>query len=86
MKGINTLKNKCLLYFFCSCWWEIFEENLTLSWTKLAKMAFKAFSYCVIPDLSINLRSSKIEQMKGIDAMKKMLDNMFFSFMLVGVM
>ena len=39
--------------------------------TTLAKISCKLFSYGVIPDPFLDLRSSKIEQMKGIDAMKK---------------
>ena len=39
--------------------------------TKLAKISCKAFSYGAIPDPFLDLRSSKMEQMKGIDALKK---------------
>ena len=37
--------------------------------TKLAKISCKVFSYGAIPDLFPDLRSSKMEQMKGIDAL-----------------
>ena len=39
--------------------------------TKFAKISFKAFSYGVIPDPFLDLRSSKMEQAKGIDAFHK---------------
>ena len=39
--------------------------------TKLAKISGKLFSYGVIPDLFFDLRSSKMEQMKGIGELKK---------------
>jgi len=39
--------------------------------TKLAKISCKAFSYGVIPDQFLDLRSSKMEQMRGIDTLKK---------------
>ena len=35
--------------------------------TKLAKISCKEFSYGVIPDPFLHLRSSMLEQMKGID-------------------
>ena len=39
--------------------------------TKLAKTSYEALSYGAIPDPFLHLRIFKIEQMKGIDAMKK---------------
>ena len=39
--------------------------------TKLAKISCKTFSYGVIPDPFFVLRSREMEQMKGIDALKK---------------
>ena len=39
--------------------------------TKLAKISYKAFSYGAIPYPFLDLRISKIEQMKGIDVLKK---------------
>ena len=38
--------------------------------TKLAKISCKAFSYGAIPDLFLDLRSSKTEQIEGIDVLK----------------
>jgi hypothetical protein len=38
--------------------------------TTLAKISYKAFSYGANPDLFLGLRRSKMEQMKGVDAMK----------------
>ena len=38
---------------------------------KSAKISCKAFSYGAIPDLFVDLRSSKMDQMKGIDMLKK---------------
>ena len=35
--------------------------------TKLAKISCKAFSYSAIPDLFLDLRSSKMEKTKGIE-------------------
>ena len=39
--------------------------------TKAAKISYKAFSYGAISDAFLDLRSFKMEQMKGIDALKK---------------
>ena len=39
--------------------------------TKLAKISCKLCRHGVIPDPFLELSSSKMEQMKGIDAMKK---------------
>jgi hypothetical protein len=39
--------------------------------TKSAKISCKAFSYGAIPDPLADLRSSKMKQMKGIDALQK---------------
>jgi len=39
--------------------------------TKLAKISSKALSYGVVPDPFLNLRSSKMKQIKGIVALKK---------------
>jgi len=52
--------------------------------TKLAKLACKAFSYGVIPDPFLNLRSSKMKQMKGIDAMKNKCLLAVLLFLLAG--
>ena len=42
-----------------------------IEFTNLAKISCEAFSYGVIPDPFLHLRSSKMEQMKGIDPVKK---------------
>ena len=39
--------------------------------TKLAKLSYKAFSYRIIPELFLKLRSYRMEQMKGSNALKK---------------
>ena len=39
--------------------------------TKSAKISCKAFSYGAIPDPFLDLRSSKMEQMIGINALQK---------------
>jgi len=39
--------------------------------TKLDKMSCNAFSYGDIPDPFLHLRSSKMEQLKAIDALDK---------------
>ena len=70
-KILMPCKTVCFLAIFHSCWGEIFEENLSLSWTKSAKISCKAFSYGAIPYPFLDLRSCKMEQMKGVDAMKK---------------
>ena len=41
--------------------------------TKLAKISREAFSYGAIPDPFLHLRNLKMDQMKGIDAMKKLM-------------
>ena len=62
---------------------EIFEVNLSLrvlndilrkrlfELTKSAKISCKAFSLGVTSDLFLDLRGSKIEEMKGIHELKK---------------
>ena len=52
--------------------------------TKFAKISCKAFSYDDTSDPFLDLRSSKIEQMKGIYALKNKCLVAIFSFMLVG--
>ena len=39
--------------------------------TKLAEVSWKLFSYGVIPDLILDVRGFKMEQMKGIDVPEK---------------
>ena len=41
--------------------------------TKLAKLLCKAFSYGANPDLFLDPRSSKVDQMKGVDVFKKQM-------------
>ena len=43
----------------------------TIELTKLARISCKVFSYSTIHDPFIDLKSSKIEQMKRINALKK---------------
>ena len=52
--------------------------------TKLAKISCKMFSYGAIPDPFVDLSSSKMEQMKGIDALKNECPAAIFLFMLMG--
>jgi len=49
---------------------DILRKSL-IQLTKSAKIACKAFSYVAIPDPLLGLRSSKMEEMKGIYALKK---------------
>ena len=44
---------------------DIWRKSL-IELTKVGKISRKAFSYGAIPDLFLDLRSSKMEQMKGI--------------------
>jgi hypothetical protein len=46
--------------------------------TKSAKISCKAFSYGAIPDPLGDLRSPKMEQMKGIDALQKLMSGRNF--------
>ena len=50
--------------------WDVWRKPL-IELTKSAKISWKAFSYGAIPDLFIDLRDSKMEQMKGINKLKK---------------
>jgi hypothetical protein len=52
--------------------------------TKSAKISCKAFSYGAIPDPLGDLRSPKMEQMKGIDALQKLMSGRILLFLLVG--
>jgi len=52
--------------------------------TKLAKVSCKAFSYGVVPDPFLELRSSKIKQIKDIDAMNKYMPGKNLLFLPVG--
>ena len=72
IKGIYPpWKNECLSAIFsCMMVGDIWRNQL-IELTKWAKISWKAFSYGAIPDLFLDLRSSKMEQMKGIDALKK---------------
>ena len=73
MKGIDTLKNKCLVAFFSFMLVGDIWRKPLIELTKLAKISCKAFSYGVIPDPFLNLRSSKKEEMKRIDTPKNLL-------------
>ena len=44
-------------------------KNSLIELTKLAQIPYKAFSYGVTSDPFMDLRSSKIKQMTGIDAL-----------------
>ena len=71
MKGIFALKNKSVVaissYMLVG---DIWRKSL-IEFTKLAKISCKVFSYGVIPDPFLHLRSSKMKHMKGIDALEK---------------
>ena len=45
------------------------SRNSLIELTKLAKISCKAFSYGATPDLFLDLISTKMEQMKGSDAL-----------------
>ena len=50
----------------------MFEENLALSWLNKLKYDIRCLAtYDAIPDLFHDLRSPKMQQMKGIDVLKK---------------
>ena len=71
MKGIDALKKIKYLagIFLFMLVRDIWRKPLIES-TKSAKILCKAFSYCVTSDPFLDLSSSKIEQMKGIDDLK----------------
>jgi len=70
MKGIDVLKNKCLVQnILLMLVGDIWRKPL-IELTKLAKISCKLLSYGAIPDLLPDLRSSKMEQMKGINVLK----------------
>ena len=71
LKGIDALKNKCLLAMFSFMLVGDILRTPLIELTNLAKISCKLFRYGVISDPILNLRSCKIEQMEGIDAMKK---------------
>ena len=71
-KVLMPWKNKCLLAIFSFMLVEDIWRKPLIELTKLAKISCKLFSYGgVIPESFLNLRSSNMEQMKSIDAMKK---------------
>ena len=63
---------------------EDIRRNALIEFTKSAKISCKEFSYGVSSNPFLDLRSSKMEQMKGIDALKNKCLLAIFSFMLVG--
>ena len=69
MKGIDNMKNK-LAMFSLMLVGDILRKPLILL-TTLAKISCKVSGHGVIPDPFRNLRRSKKEQLKGIDALKK---------------
>ena len=75
MKGIDALKNKCLLAIFSFMLVrDIWRKTLIIiELTKLAKISCKVFSYGAIPDPFLGLRSSNMDQMKRIDATKNQM-------------
>ena len=76
MKGIDALKKICLaavvVFILVG---DIWRKSL-IELTKLAKISCKAFNYGAIPDLFLDPRSSKMEQMKGSNLFK---NKFFFS-------
>ena len=71
MKGINTIQNKCLSAFLSLMLLGDICRKPLIELTKLAKVSCEVFSYGVNPDPFLNLRSSKMNQMKGIDTTKQ---------------
>ena len=71
MKGIDTLKSKCLAAIFLRMLVGDIWRKPLIDLTELAKISYKLFSFGVIPDPFLDLRSCKMEQMKGIDAMER---------------
>ena len=72
MKGIADMKkNKCLVAIFSFILVGNIWRKPLIELTKLAKISYKLFSYGVIPDLFLDLRSSKMEEMERFDAMIK---------------
>ena len=71
MRGIDTMKKKCVLAIYSFMLVVDIWRKLLIYLSKLAKISCKAFSYGVIPDPFLHLRSSKMKQMKGIDALEK---------------
>ena len=72
MRGLDTMKKYVRGgIFFIYVGWRYLKKTSHLVKTKLAKRLCKAFSYGVIPDPFVHLGSSKMDQTKGIDALKK---------------
>ena len=70
MEGIDVVKKIMLAEFFLFMLVGDIWRKPLIELTKLAKISYKVFIYGVIPDPFLDLRSCKMEQMKGIDAMK----------------
>ena len=70
MEGIDALKNKCLVAISSFMLEGDIQRKPLIGSTKLAKMSCKAFSYGAIPDPFLGLKSSKMEQIEGIHAIK----------------
>jgi len=71
MKGIDALKMKYFVAFFSFVLVGDIWRKPLIEFTKSAKISWKAFRHGVIPDPFLDLRRSKVEQMKGIDALTK---------------
>ena len=68
MKGIDTMKK--LAFFSFVLMWDIWRKPL-IALAKSAKILCKAFSYGAIPDPFLDLRSSKMDQIKVVDVFQK---------------
>ena len=71
MKGIDALKNKCLVSIILLVLLEDIRRKPLIELTKSAKISCKVFCYGAIPGLFLDLKHSKMGQMKDIDIMKK---------------
>ena len=78
MKGIDTIKRILLVSISSFLLVGDISRKPLIELTKSANISCNSFSYVVIPDPFLDLRSSKMDQLKGIDAMKKMPGGNFF--------
>ena len=71
MKVIDALNKQMLGIIYFVYIGERYLKKPLIKLTKFAKTSCKVFSDGAIPDPFLDLKSSKMEQTKGIDALKK---------------
>ena len=72
MKEIDALKTKCLVAIFLPQLVGDIWRNPLFELSKTTNKSCRGIYYGAISDLFPDLRSSKMEQMKGIDVLKKL--------------